>query len=379
MSTDVLVIGAGPFGLSVAAALGNRGVDHLVVGEPMGFWREQMPDGMLLRSGPDWHLDPLGRDTMERFLAERGSLPGDVLPLTRALYLDYVAWFQERRGIAPLPVHVERLDRDEDGRFTATLDFGREIRARRVVLALGMGAFAHVPAEVRDLVPAGRGVHTADFVEFGALAGKRCLIVGGRQSAFEWAALIREAGASAVHVTHRHPSPAFAESDWAWVSPLVQGMVTNPGWFRTLPPDEQQEIGLHLWSEGRLKVEPWLEHRVLREGITLWPETRVADCVELPSGELAVTLEPGERIVVDQVVFATGYKVEIGRISLLARGNLLPQLATRNGFPVLDEQFQTSIPGLYITSMPAAQDFGAFFGFTVAAPVSAAILGAALA
>jgi hypothetical protein len=78
-------------------------------------------------------------------------------------------------------------------------------------------------------------------------------------------------------------------------------------------------------------------------------------------------------------VFATGYKVEIGRISLLARGNLLPPLATRNGFPVLDERFQTSIPGLYITSMPAAQDFGPFFGFTVAAPVSAAILGAALA
>jgi hypothetical protein len=63
--------------------------------------------------------------------------------------------------------------------------------------------------------------------------------------------------------------------------------------------------------------------------------------------------------------------VEIGRIPFLANGNMLAELDTRNGFPVLDEFFQTSVPGLFITSMPATQDFGPFFGFTVSVRASA--------
>jgi hypothetical protein len=55
--------------------------------------------------------------------------------------------------------------------------------------------------------------HTCDLVDFAGLRGKRCLIVGGRQSAFEWAALIHEAGAAAVHVCYRHDTPAFKTAD----------------------------------------------------------------------------------------------------------------------------------------------------------------------
>ncbi|MDQ3656090.1 MAG: NAD(P)-binding domain-containing protein, partial [Chloroflexota bacterium] len=139
---------------------------------------------------------------------------------------------------------------------------GRTIAARRVVLAVGMGYFAHVPEDLAAMFPTGRGTHTCDAVDFASLAGRRCLILGGRQSAFEWAALIREAGAREVHMVHRHASPAFEEADWSWVNPLVEGMAANPGWFRLLSPAQQQEYGRRLWGEGRLKVEPWLEERV---------------------------------------------------------------------------------------------------------------------
>lgn len=380
-SVDVLVIGAGPFGLAVAAQAGALGIDHLVVGEPMGFWRAHMPVGMLLRSGLDWHLDPLGEYTMERFIAEQGLTARAVEPLTREFYLDYVDWFKDRREISPKPVMVERLDRDSSGsaRFVATLEDGRTIRARRVVLALGMGPFAHVPDELAAIVPEGRGTHTCDAVDFAPLAGRRCLILGGRQSAFEWAALIHEAGATAVHVVHRHASPAFAEADWTWVQPLVEDMATNSGWFRSLGAEDQQEVSLRLWGEGRLKVEPWLEPRVNCDGITVWPNATVASCDESPAGDLAVALDDGPTLTIDDVIFATGYRVEMHRVPLLARGNLLAGLATRGGFPLLTDEFESSVPGLFITSMAAGQDFGPFFGFTVSARTSAKIIGAALA
>jgi len=379
VSVELLVIGAGPFGLAVAAQAGAQGVDYLVVGEPMGFWRSHMPERMLLRSGPDWHLDPLDEYTVERYLAERGQTAKEVEPLTREVYLDYVEWFQAGRNVQPEPVMVERLERDHGGGLVAFLTDGRTIAALRVVLALGMGYFAHVPEDLAAMFPTGRGTHTCDAVDFAPLAWRRCLILGGRQSAFEWAALIREAGAREVNVVHRHASPAFAEADWTWVNPLVDDMVGNPGWFRSLAVEEQQEVSRRLWAEGRLKVEPWLEWRIKCDGITVWPDSTIVSCAELQTGNLAVTLDGGARLTVDDLIFATGYQVDMERIPLLAHGDLLVELETRNGFPVLSERFESSVPGLFITSMPAGQDFGPFFGFTVAARTSAKIIGAALA
>jgi 2-polyprenyl-6-methoxyphenol hydroxylase-like FAD-dependent oxidoreductase len=50
MDTDVLIIGAGPFGLAVAAQAAHEGIEHIVTGKPMEFWRRNMPKGMFLRS-----------------------------------------------------------------------------------------------------------------------------------------------------------------------------------------------------------------------------------------------------------------------------------------------------------------------------------------
>ena len=213
------------------------------------------------------------------------------------------------------------------------------------------------------------------MVDFANLSGKRCLIIGGRQSAFEWTALMREAGAAAIHVSHHHDSPAFVAADWSWVYPLVDAMVDNPGWFRNLSPAEKDDVNHRLWAEGRLKVEPWRAARVLQEPVTLWPNTRVSACREAANGELEVTLDSGDQLHVDYIVLATGYKVNMAQVPLLAEGNVLAQLDTHNGFPVLDEHFQTNIPGLYITSMPATQDFGPFFAFTISVRTSARLIG----
>ena len=119
METDLLIIGAGPFGLSLAAQAAHDGIEHLVVGKPMEFWRRNMPEGMFLRSACDWHLDPLNVHTIAAFLRSQGKTSSDVEPLSLKFYLSYADWFRKQKNIEPLPFHVQRLDHTNDG-FVAT-------------------------------------------------------------------------------------------------------------------------------------------------------------------------------------------------------------------------------------------------------------------
>ena len=374
--TDLLIVGAGPFGLGMAAYAKAHAIDHLLLGEPMDFWRSNMPEGMILRSASDWHLDPAGLHTIEAYLRTQGLTPADVEPLSLPFYLGYTTWFMERKRIEAVRRFVHRLDRDPRGRLVATLDDGEEVIARDVVLALGFRHFRNVPAEVARLVPPDRIAHTCDFVDMERMRGRRCLIVGGRQSAYEWAALLAEHGATEVHVSHRHDAPSFEPSDWSWVGPLVERMVAEPGWFRRLTDEQRTEMGRRFWAEGRLKLEPWLAPRLDAEVVRVWPCSRLVAC-EPSSDGLGIELDAGRHLTVDQVVMATGYRPDMAAVPLLARGNITVE--TKDGFPRLDDCLQSSVPGLFITSMPAAQDFGPFFAFTVSVVASAKMIGSAIA
>jgi thioredoxin reductase len=162
------------------------------------------------------------------------------------------------------------------------------------------------------------------------------------------------------------------------VNPLVERTIDEPGWYRRLSPAEQEATNRQLWAEGRLKVEPWLEPRLRTDTVTLWPRTEVVAARELPAGALLVRLDNGEALTVDQIILATGYRVDLSRVPFLVQGDVLPRVTTRNGFPMLDNHLQTNVPGLFITSMAATQDFGPFFAFTVSARASARLLGGAL-
>jgi hypothetical protein len=148
---DLLIIGAGPFGLSLAAHAHGLGLETAVVGKPMGFWKDHMPQGMYLRSACDWHLDADERHTIAAFLADRGQALSDVEPLSRDLYVEYADWFRRQAGIEPLSRSVSSLERRQGG-FTAVMDDGTALAARNVAVAIGFSNFPQVPPE---LLPAG--------------------------------------------------------------------------------------------------------------------------------------------------------------------------------------------------------------------------------
>jgi cation diffusion facilitator CzcD-associated flavoprotein CzcO len=372
--TDVLIVGAGPFGLSLAAFARHAGLDCVVAGKPFQFWRENMPAGMFLRSGADWHLDPQGVFTLERFLREEHGAACRPVPL--AVYLHYLEWFAAHTRPDVVPVHVASL-RAREGGFEALLDNGDCIRARRVVIATGFEHFAHIPAELERMMPAGCFSHSCYSVHPEHFTGRRVLIVGGRQSAFETAALLQENGARHVDLTYRHDTPCFTDADWSWVKDLIVRVEEDPAWFRRLSDAEKEDCRFRFWAEGRLKIEPWLEPRISKPNIALHPRTAIAGVVQQADGSLQVTLDNGCLMETDHVLFATGYKADLSRLPLLD-SSLLKAIDASEGYPVLDPHFQSSVPGLYFSSFLAVRDFGPFMAFTVSATMAARVIGRAL-
>jgi cation diffusion facilitator CzcD-associated flavoprotein CzcO len=193
--TDVAVIGAGPYGLSLAAHLSGHGVRHEVFGTPMDTWRHHMPAGMYLKSeGFASNLsDPGDRHTLERFCEEAGIEYGRVaVPISLDTYCRYGSWFQERVVPELRTETVERLARAGEG-FELTLAGGETLRARRVLVASGVQGQAYVPPELREL-PAELLMHTYDQSDPAATPPEGAVVIGAGQSALEAAALIAESG-----------------------------------------------------------------------------------------------------------------------------------------------------------------------------------------
>ncbi len=339
----------------------------------MDFWNAHMPKGMFLRSGPNWHMDPLGVHTFRAFLEFKGLKEEDADPIPVELYREYGRWFVDRVGLRIMPSLVQELRRSEH-QLEAILNDGSRILAENVLVAPGFRYFKNVPESLASIIPPGRYAHTCDLVEFDSLRGKRCLIVGGRQSAFEGAALIAEMGAEEIHLVYRHDTPRFEPSEWTWVDAMMDLTLSVRGWYRNLPVDERSAIEGRFWAEGRQKLEPWLAPRINKEQIKLWPHCSLHACHEGDDGRAVAQLSNGRALSVDQILLATGYQVNIANVPYLSKKSIVPTLRTNEGFPVLDEDFQTSIPGLYMAGLMATKDFGPFYGFVRGCPTAGRII-----
>lgn len=155
MMKEIVVIGAGPYGLSIASHLRAAGVPYCIFGRPMEGWRAHMPKGMLLKSdGFASNLaDPEGSFTLAEFCSERGIEYSDTeLPVQLDTFTDYGLEFQKRLVPEVEDREVISLEKLQHG-FHVHLNDGELVSTRRVVIATGLRYFAYVPASLARLPP----------------------------------------------------------------------------------------------------------------------------------------------------------------------------------------------------------------------------------
>ena len=364
MPPNVIVVGAGPYGLSATAHLRSAGVDVGIFGDPMSFWRS-MPKRMLLRSNrtATSMVDHLGPYSIQAHAAETQTPVEMPYPLER--FVAYGEWVQ--RQVAPDVDrrNVELLARAQDG-FVLRLEDGETLRAERVIIAAGIAPFPRRPA-LADAMDRRFVSHTADHQDLSTFSGCSVLVVGGGQSALESAALLHESGADVevlVRATrinwlhggkyHRMLGPraslVYAPTD---VGPLgLSRVVGATDLFRRLPRSVQDPI-------ARRSIRPagaaWLQPRLRDVPITFGRSVESLRMVG--GGHVGAQLDDGSERVVDHVLFGTGYAVDIARYPFLDR-TLLQRVSRVQGYPLLGSGFESSVPGLHILGAPAAWSFG---------------------
>src|SRR5215470_11412704 len=126
--TDTVIVGAGPYGLSIAAHLRHSGIPFRIFGRAMDSWISHMPNGMMLKSdGFASNIsDPNGDYTLGQFCAEKGIPYRDKgIPVGLETFSAYGLAFRDRKVPELEDKTVVSLYPEAEG-FIVTLNTGEE-------------------------------------------------------------------------------------------------------------------------------------------------------------------------------------------------------------------------------------------------------------
>lgn len=389
---DVAIIGAGPYGLSIAAHLGRLGIDYRIFGPPMDTWRRHMPRGMRLKSEgfASSLYDPGSTFPLARYCAERGIPYADLgLPVRLETFTDYGLEFQKRLVPHLEDTNVSRLDETRAG-FEISLENGRSLVARRVVMAVGITHFAALPP-VLSRLPEQLMTHASRHSAMDSFAGRHVVVVGAGASAADTAALLLEAGAS-VQIVARKPVFRFHHPPGKIPRPVLERIRfpmtgLGPGWrslfctsaplvFHRMPERFRLEVARrHLGPAAGWFVKDQLVGKVpFHLGVSLRDATVQNGRVHLQiAGAKGATT-----LVADHVIAATGYKVDLGRVPFLT-SDLRAAIKCVEQAPVLTPSFESSVPGLYFVGISSLNSFGPLVRFAYGAKFTARRLSRQLA
>ncbi|GAA2349325.1 NAD(P)-binding domain-containing protein [Streptomyces kunmingensis] len=383
---DLLVVGAGPYGLSIAAHAQARGLDTRVFGRPMQSWRDHMPRGMFLKSEP-WASNlsaPGAAFRLDQYCAEQGSTARHGHPIPVETFASYGLWFA-RQAVDQLDERmIEHIDAAPDGFVLRTQD-GQLLRSRAVALANGVLPYMHIPEALRNLSDA-HVSHSSRHSDLGRFTGSDVTVVGAGQAALEIAALLAEQG-TRVRILAR-----ASRLDWntvppPWARPWHQSLRAphsglgcgwrnwfyseKPGAFRRLP--ERTRAAVTATALGPAGAW-WVRDRVGTGAIDIRMGRTIVDA-RPSAGRIHVralgTTQGMEDFETDHIIAATGFQATCARMTLLAPG--VRHMLTRRpeDTPRVGRGFESAYPGLFLAGLVTTPDYGPAMRFVHGASYTA--------
>ena len=312
VSSPVLVIGAGPAGLAVAASLGRRGIPAVVL---------ERSDAV----GASWrrHYERLHLHTTRRW----SGLPGFPIPrrfgrwVARADVVDYLEQYTAHHHLeVRTGVEVTRIVRADGGGWTLETASGEPFTARTVVVATG---YNHTPVPPQwpgvDRFP-GELVHASAYRNADPYRGKDVLVVGAGNTGAEIAVDLAEGGAARVRLAIRTPPHIVRRSNLGWPAQGTGILVRHlpvPIVDRIAAVVARAEVP-DLSAHGLPRPTTGLYSRVLEGSVPLQDVGLIAGvqagriepvaAVESFDDDGAVVLADGARLAPDVVIAATGYR-----------------------------------------------------------------------
>jgi thioredoxin reductase len=375
---DVAIVGAGPYGLSIAAHLAQRRLSFRIFGKPMESWL-QMPRRMMLKSEgfASSLYDPKRILPLGRYCQERGLEYADLgLPVPLATFCEYGLAFQ-RRFVPTLEQHMVRGLKNGAEHFTLELDNGEKLDVRRVVVAVGISHFAHMPSVLSGL-PAALVSHSSAHADVGRFRGTDVTVLGAGASAIDLAVLLHEAGARVRLVTRRKSLPIHARmrlprplSD-RLREPMSEIGPSWRSWFFTnaAPLFHRFPARRRLnWAKSHLgPAGGWFMAERIKPVPVMYGLTPVGATALGAKVQVSFEDQDGNysKIETEHLIAATGYRADTGRLAFLEPA-LREAVQVLEGAPILSPHFESSVPGLYFVGPPAVHSFGPVMRFAAGA------------
>ena len=374
--TSVAIVGAGPYGLSIAAHLRARGVAYRIFGSPMEMWREHCPRGMFLKSdafAADLY-DPKRQFTLKGFCAQHNLPYHDTqIPVAVETFVDYGVAFQKALVPDLTERMVRRVSAVREG-YRLEIEGGELVTARAVVIATGVSHCSVIPEELQGLPPE-RCTHSSMHPDLKEFDGRRVLVVGGGASATDIAAILNTLD-TPVEILARKPIEFHTKSEpkrrtlWERITKPNFGLGANfhtsmyvafPNLFhllpqrlrlritrRHLPPAAGYFVRHHVVGKVPMHVGYSIRQaRVTEQGIQVQCADAQGHTLELEA---------------DHIIAATGYRPSVDRLTLLDE-TLRAAIQREEGAPRLSRHFESSVPGLYFVGLPSANSFGPVMRF----------------
>lgn len=264
-------------------------------------------------------------------------------PFPRPHFVDYALWFAKQTDISFTSEHVSELHYSSSG-FSVITHECKQYQAKHVVIATGLQHYSYIPPVLSTLPPQLIS-HTFAHRDFKPYANKKIAVIGSGQSAWEAAALLHMAG-SEVELLFRRDAVQYASEDNVESG---QKLIDSAEQFY-LQSDQLKAERRNTPRQS--SVAPFLKPYV--EGkVTMTCGAAIAHAEATIDGKVLLQLGNNETRLVDHVIAATGYQINLDQVPFLPPHVLqhIEREPNSNAkFPLLNAQFESSIPGLYFAA-----------------------------